>query len=79
MLSRRFEVLCADRCRAYSAALHCIALRHAAPNVCLAFAAHSAIEGARFLRGGCMHAASLSLTWLIEEWILRSRWDDMET
>lgn len=69
----------ADRFRAFSAALHCIAVRHAAPNVCLALAAYSAVEGARFLRGGCMHAASLSVTWLIEEWIVRSRWEDMET
>lgn len=53
-------MLSADRFRAYSTALHCIALRHAAPNVCLALAAYSAIEGARFLRGG-MHACSQSI------------------
>lgn len=52
------EVLGADRCRAYSTVLHCISLRHAALEVFLAFAGHSAVEGARFLRGGdaCMQS-----------------------
>lgn len=41
-----------------STALHCILLRHAALEVFLAFAGHSAVEGARFLRGGdaCMQS-----------------------
>lgn len=53
------EMCNADRFRASSTALHCIALRQAAHDVCLAFVADSAVEGARFLRGGCMHAVNL--------------------
>lgn len=59
-------MLDADRFRAYSTTLHCIALRHAALSACLAFAAYLPIRRSRerarapLLRGGCMHAASLS-------------------
>lgn len=44
--------------------LHCIALRHAALNVCLAFAAYSAVRERALSAGGngvdrCMHAVRL--------------------
>lgn len=72
------EVLGADRFRAYSSALHCIALRHAALEVFLAFRCPFGGRGrALSARGGCMHAVS-SVTWPIEECIVRSRWNDME-
>lgn len=67
--SYRCGVLDADRFRAYSTTLHCIALRHAALSACLAFAAYLPIrrwrERARARRKparGIMHAASLCLS-----------------
>jgi len=60
------EVLAADAvsfAAIHSATLHCIPLRHAGLNVCLAFAAYSAAMHARLGRGedACMHAVGQSV------------------